>query len=323
MANIVPQGVDQTTGQLRDITAADTLINTKGTSISQYFLPLDATVAELNSALSNHNIVYLLPGTYSNTFNSVITIPTGKALIGSFGKINTAIASGTSHVLTLGTSGYISMGSNSSIQGVELRVTGRSLGVGIVNLTSGCSAIGVGTYVTSGTMSDSHFRISGAQGFTIRDCMARGSTLGAGAGFFVTTAGNDQTNIIENCLAQQTAIGFDVAGHLRVTNCTSVSTTSHGFELNFGNTHLIIEGCMANGTSGAGHGFRAATAATLGYAAKIHNCHVKSSSGDGFNLTVGGPSSHQFVGCTADTSSITGSDFNNSAGWSGTFNFSI
>jgi hypothetical protein len=324
MSDIVPQGIDQTNGQIRGVNSLDTFTNTEGITVNQYFLPLDATVTDLQNALNNNNIVYLLPGTYSNTMNSVITIPTGKALIGSHGKQNVITGSGLSHVLTLGTSGYISMTSTASIQGVELRVTGRSLGVGVINMGStGCSVIGCGVSVTSGTMSDNCVRVSSGQGFTIRDCTFKGTGAGTGAGVSTSTSGNDQTNVVENCTAQQLNIGFDIFGHVRVSNCTSVSTISHGFNLSFGNTNMIIEGCMANGTSGGAHGFNVASAASLGYAAKIHNCHCKSSNGNGFQLTVGGAGSHQFVGCTADTSAITGTDFNNTAGWSAAMNFSI
>jgi hypothetical protein len=87
MADMVPQAVDQTSGQARPVTSADTLVDTSGGAIGSNgttLLPAGSTVAEINTALTNFSIVYLAPGSYPVTLGtgSQITIPDGKTLRG-------------------------------------------------------------------------------------------------------------------------------------------------------------------------------------------------------------------------------------------------
>jgi hypothetical protein len=87
MTDMVPQAIDQTNGQTRPVTSGDILVDTSGNPISSNHttvLAAGSTVAEINTALTNFNIVYLAPGSYPVTLGagSQITIPDGKTLRG-------------------------------------------------------------------------------------------------------------------------------------------------------------------------------------------------------------------------------------------------
>jgi len=87
MTDMIANGVDQTSGQERSVTSSDALVDTSGNPISSNsttVMPAGSTVAEINTALTNFNIVYLAPGSYPITLGagSQITIPDGKTLRG-------------------------------------------------------------------------------------------------------------------------------------------------------------------------------------------------------------------------------------------------
>jgi hypothetical protein len=296
--------------------------------VGPFILPLDATGAELQTALNTYEVVQLSADNYTaNPITTTIFIPPGKTLIGAYSRVSGAFQS-SRHRLNLGTGGGFTIQDDAAMIGIEVqKTTGDSQNIIQLQGTTS-SAIGCTILVSGGSQTGDYFHCSnGVQGFILRDCHARGpSILGVGgAGFRITSAGNEITSIVENCHAQQIGdVGFNlVGGHYKIFNCGVTAVLSHGFDIAFINTHTVVRDCYVDGTGNAGHAFRVTNSPSGGWSSTLDNCVARSAVGDGFNLVAVGANAGQLLNCRADTSSITGTDFVIGAGWTNINNLSI
>lgn len=171
---------------VQDAAPSDGDVLTWNTSNSQYepsapstgstttTLTNSATTSDLNTALTNYDIVYLETGAYSNVTGKV-TVPSGKRLVGLGG--GDLSSSSTAPEITLTTSGtiYVEQQSGSIIEGVRF-VFGSSSGADMIQSTNGIcrfvrvySASAITYYAFSGSLIENthcHVENCGGVSFT-------------------------------------------------------------------------------------------------------------------------------------------------------------
>jgi hypothetical protein len=252
---------------------ADLTIAASGASAAITVLDAGSTATQINTALTNFNIVYLKAGNYS-IGGTQIAIPTGKALIGispssSQPLFGTTVPVTLASTLTSGT--IVSMGQGTTLMNIVIDGPNSGTSTGVTASSGSCTIENVSVQQTLGN------------------------------GFEVSLSGGTR---MENCVAIDCGTGFNLDGGglasdmvTDVSYCYAFSCNSHGFSIDSSDGtvyHIALSGCVAraNGGNGFGVGSMGGSGTMV-----IMGCHSYSNTGDGFNVI--GPGHTTIMGCHA------------------------
>jgi hypothetical protein len=275
-------------------------------------LETTSTAAQINTALSTYQIVYLKPGNYG-ALSTTITIPDDKALI--------ALSAGPQDGGSYGalfqpsiTSSIITMGRGSRLEGVSIIASGAGA-VDLINIAGGpgwsivrncfikaTSWTGriidasnsqpllenIGIYCTkSGSVPVIDY--SHSTGSNEARCAAEMRNirieLSGGAGTRIGIEVSDGT-IFENCyVTGPGSHGFSIGGQFRNTSmfgCVATGCGGNGFNHAGGGTWIIVSGCLSRSNTGIGFNFPSGGGTVTGFL--LGN---RSDTNGGGNYTIG------------------------------------
>lgn len=265
-------------------------------------LETTSTAAQINTALSTYQIVYLKPGNYG-ALSTTIAIPDDKALI--------ALSAGPQDGANYGalfqpshTSAIITLGRGSRLEGVAINASGAGAGDLIsVNGGAGWSIIR-NCFIKATAWTGRIIDASSAQPLLENIgifCTKNGSTpvidYSHTSGSNEARCAAEMRNIrIELSGGAGTRIGFDVSDGCIFENCYVTGAGSHGFNISEQFRPTSVFGCVATGCGG--NGFHHAS---TGIWIIVSGCLSRGNTGIGFNFPFGGTFIGFLLGNRADT----------------------
>ena len=282
------------------IAQAIAALESTGTGVTQLAV-LDSTTtsAELNTALTNNRIVYLLPGSY--TMTATVTVPEGKSLIamdsGGGDAAEGSISSGRAAFTITTNAAHFDV--RGEMRGVHVIVNATQGATPTVRTDLGdgnhrCNLIGVSVDMGSG--SNTGALITVGTGSYLLQCSVDNS---GGDGYSIedsaVVGGAPRPILLDGCIATNcTGDGFELTADLdgvTLRGCVSRGNSSAGFRLAeftsaVGEPFFVLDGCKATNNQ---NGFFS-TGVNTNYPVRVINCYAEGNSVRGFDLTAGAAS---------------------------------
>ncbi len=287
-------------------TAAHALIDHTGIpgvgAGSSVVLETTSTTAQINTALSTYQIVYLKPGNYP-TQSGQITIPADKSLIA----LSAGPQDGTSYGAVLSgnqSSTFVSVGRGSTMSGIAINAGGVG-GAPLVSFSGGSGWSKITNCFFRGPSWSSYIIDATPAALLLENIGILVTKNGSVAAVRVThTSGSNEgrcSNSLRNIRVEFSGgagsrIGIQVSDGTIFENCYVTGAGSHGFSISEQFRPTSMFGCVATGCGG--NGFHHASS---GIWIAVYGCLARSNTGIGFNFPFGGTVIGSIVGNRADT----------------------